>query len=464
MTHLSRRLTASQPLSYTQATSLQRAMARRQIQDRSSAARVAEWFPVLPTESTALWTTDKTAALSVAVDSTVLFGGRPTIKITIPAGTSGTVKVGTNDLNCLMPYIWDTTHTAQGVLAMKWSHVAAQAVVNWYIGGAANYAASNFMTFGPAVTSPPEMLPVATEWVVHKPDAIGGTAGYRWTDGGAFALTAGNRVQSKLQWTAPGVGFDTYLWIGCVGVLPPIKPCVVITLDDGLSSVYSFARPILKNYNLPVSLGIIKNNVGTGGYMTAAQIMELWSDPSGLFDIVNHSATHQNYSTAGAAAMYQEYTTCRSYLQGLGITDDGPNHVPYTNNEYGTDLIDLLVADEQFLSARQGLSTNPYERKSQMMASGDKYRWQIPHVANLQTGTTEANVETQIAAAVTAGGDAFLQGHGFATAAATSVWSEASFAQLCKYLYDGRAAGTFDVKTWSQWFRDRAGYTLYTHA
>ena len=66
---------------------------------------------------------------------------------------------------------------------------------------------------------------------------------------------------------------------------------VLLTIDDGFSSFYENAWPILKEKKIPFILFISTREVGSKGYMTWDQIKEL--DKENFVEIGNHSHTHE---------------------------------------------------------------------------------------------------------------------------------------------------------------------------
>lgn len=73
----------------------------------------------------------------------------------------------------------------------------------------------------------------------------------------------------------------------------PEKP-VVITDDDGWQSVYTYMLPIVKKYNIPVTLFIYPQTISNGKHaMTWAELKEL--QQTGLFDIQGHTYWHPNF-------------------------------------------------------------------------------------------------------------------------------------------------------------------------
>ena len=69
---------------------------------------------------------------------------------------------------------------------------------------------------------------------------------------------------------------------------------VVITADDGWQSVYSYLYPIVKKFNVPVTLFIYPQTISTGkNAMTWAQLTQL--QQTGLFDVQSHTYSHPNF-------------------------------------------------------------------------------------------------------------------------------------------------------------------------
>lgn len=72
---------------------------------------------------------------------------------------------------------------------------------------------------------------------------------------------------------------------------------IVITADDGWSSVYTYMYPIIKKYKVPVTLFIYPQTISSGkNAMTWEQLKEL--QQTGLFDIQSHTYDHPNFKIA----------------------------------------------------------------------------------------------------------------------------------------------------------------------
>lgn len=398
---------------------------------------------IMPVSDLTKWNTDKTAAVTVSIDTTVLYNGQPTIRIDVPAGTSGTVKVGTASTDCRIPYNWDRKGSA---VAVKYSNVAlSPAGFNFYVGDS-TYA--NFWNGGINTTHYTPSQVLNNEWWIAKLDTLS-------VGGGSPVLAS--TMRCKLQFTAVSQATNESIWIGFCGAYPPKKkPEIILTLDDGFASWYSFIRPLAKHYDIPVSMGIISGSVGNANYLTRDQILEMYNDGSRLFDFVNHSTNNNAYGTIGAAAYYANLVTCRNYLQGIGIYGDGPSHVPYTQTQSGDDLYALMAAGG-FLSGRMGGYSYEYARDGMYATGLDKHRWMLNIISGLQTGVTLANAQTAVNTVVTDNGFGMINAHDFATADAAYVWSYDKMEQLFGWLAAQRDAGTINIKSWSRWYADLTG-------
>lgn len=75
---------------------------------------------------------------------------------------------------------------------------------------------------------------------------------------------------------------------------PPPPKSVVITADDGHKSVYTDMAPLVKKYNIPVTLFIYPSAISNASYaMTWEQLQEL--KKTGLYDIQGHTYWHPNF-------------------------------------------------------------------------------------------------------------------------------------------------------------------------
>jgi peptidoglycan/xylan/chitin deacetylase (PgdA/CDA1 family) len=76
----------------------------------------------------------------------------------------------------------------------------------------------------------------------------------------------------------------------------PKKP-IVITADDGWESNFTYMLPIVKKYNIPVTLFIYPQTISEGkNALTWDQLKQLHQ--TGLFDVQSHTYDHPNFKQA----------------------------------------------------------------------------------------------------------------------------------------------------------------------
>jgi peptidoglycan/xylan/chitin deacetylase (PgdA/CDA1 family) len=84
---------------------------------------------------------------------------------------------------------------------------------------------------------------------------------------------------------------------------------IVISADDGWKSVYTYMLPIVKKYNIPVTLFIYPQAISQGkNTMTWDELKQL--QKTGLFDIQSHTYDHPNFKhekKRRSASEYEKY-------------------------------------------------------------------------------------------------------------------------------------------------------------
>jgi len=82
------------------------------------------------------------------------------------------------------------------------------------------------------------------------------------------------------------------LFFFLIGARNGVAGMVTLVFDDGLSSVYQYAFPVLSRYGMPATVGIIANRVDSGDadFMSEKQIHEL---AKAGWEVASHSLTHK---------------------------------------------------------------------------------------------------------------------------------------------------------------------------
>lgn len=131
------------------------------------------------------------------------------------------------------------------------------------------------------------------------------------TKPGSMNMTP-EKFESQMKWLKDN-GFTVIPLSEAVAYLQgkrdslPTK-AIVITADDGWKSVYTHMLPIIKKYNLSVTLFIYPQTISEGNNaMTWEQLKEL--QDTGLFDIQSHTYDHPNFKQAKKRLSPERYQT-----------------------------------------------------------------------------------------------------------------------------------------------------------
>lgn len=107
--------------------------------------------------------------------------------------------------------------------------------------------------------------------------------------------------------------------------LPPKS--VVISADDGWQSVYTYMVPLIRKYNVPVTLFIYPQTISSGkNAMTWNELIEL--EKTGLFNVQSHTYSHPNFKQAKkhmSPAAYEQYVK-KELVNSKKILEEKLNH------------------------------------------------------------------------------------------------------------------------------------------
>lgn len=93
------------------------------------------------------------------------------------------------------------------------------------------------------------------------------------------------------------------------------KPSAVITFDDGYEDNYTTAFPILKEKGAKATIFLISNYIGSPGYMTTEQIIEMAE--SGLVRFGCHTKSHVNLAEQSEDSIKDQLDGSVEYLESL---------------------------------------------------------------------------------------------------------------------------------------------------
>lgn len=389
-----------------------------------------------------LWPDRAGSGMVVSVDSAVTWNGHPTLRLDIPALSSGTYRVGTSGATVNLPsgmHAWNGQKWL--TCAMRSSNLAAVDGFSLFFGDA---AFSNYYTAGFDEDNFPELEYQNNEWMIGVPTTFAVGAG---------APTFSGAKRLRMNLTVTSDANPTTVWFGGVGFMPGDRAKCIVTLDDGYDEQYSFARVQAQTYGIPLSFGIDCGLAEGVGYMTRANLLALMADP--LFCLVNHGKNNQGYDSIGLTAYLATLAECDAYLSALGVGQSRKHH-PLVQSQFDTTLLDALRS-LGYLTARAGVSTGTRYWQDKTIRLGDKRAFDMTGAASLTTGTTLANVQTYVSDAILNQRTIFLIGHRFDVAAGTDQWAEADFTSLMAWLAARKNAGLLDCLRWDEWYSGLTG-------
>jgi len=127
----------------------------------------------------------------------------------------------------------------------------------------------------------------------------------------ADSMTVTNKVfEAQLKWLKDN-GYTVIPLRTLVNYLrgsgpPPPPKSVVITVDDAHKTVYSDMLPLVRKYNIPVTLFIYPSCISNASYaMTWEQLQAL--QKTGLFDMQSHTFWHPNFKKDKKKLKPEEY-------------------------------------------------------------------------------------------------------------------------------------------------------------
>lgn len=97
------------------------------------------------------------------------------------------------------------------------------------------------------------------------------------------------------------------------GQLSLPEKVIIITMDDGQIGCYTDAFPVLKKYQIPATIFIVNQLVGTEDYFNWEQAKEMYD--TGLVKIHCHGYRHSEYSSVGKEKLISDYTKSHQEIE-----------------------------------------------------------------------------------------------------------------------------------------------------
>ncbi len=94
----------------------------------------------------------------------------------------------------------------------------------------------------------------------------------------------------------------------------PVKN-ITLTFDDGYADWYYNVFPLLKKYQVKATMFVIVNNIGTPGYLTKEQMIEMAN--SGLIEFGSHTLSHQNLKKVTDNVAKDEISKSKKQLESI---------------------------------------------------------------------------------------------------------------------------------------------------
>lgn len=88
---------------------------------------------------------------------------------------------------------------------------------------------------------------------------------------------------------------------------------IIITMDDGQIGCYTDAFPVLKKYQIPATIFIVNQLVGTEDYFSWEQAKEMYD--TGLVKIHCHGYEHSEYSSVGKEKLVSDYSKSHQEIE-----------------------------------------------------------------------------------------------------------------------------------------------------
>jgi peptidoglycan/xylan/chitin deacetylase (PgdA/CDA1 family) len=221
-------------------------------------------------------------------------------------------------------------------------------------------------------------------------------------------------------------------------------PAIGITFDDGWSTEYTQAFPVMKAYGIRGSVYIITDRIDTANYMTLAQITDLHA--SG-WNLANHTKDHTDLTGLSQGDQQLEFTNAQTALEGWGFTE-ASKCVAYPSGLFDDTTKAAMTA--------VGMSTGRTVRnQNEVLIPSHPYELKSWSCGNT---VTLANRETTIDNAIARGEVAFMHFHKLVASPSDGTeWAISDFQTLMDYIYTKWKAGLIYPITISDFYNLQSG-------
>lgn len=121
----------------------------------------------------------------------------------------------------------------------------------------------------------------------------------------------------KIELRVRGGGSDTKFWLDDLRRVPsPEQGYALLFFDDGLTSTYKHAYDVLSERDMPATVSVVTENVGTDGHLGLDQLDELASNG---WNVCSHTSTHTNLEDISRLTAEREIVNAKEWLVDQGF-------------------------------------------------------------------------------------------------------------------------------------------------
>ncbi len=147
----------------------------------------------------------------------------------------------------------------------------------------------------------------------------------------------------------PKPGMNTTVFIDDIRVNYTGTPTCVMTFDDGATSVYDIAYPIMKERGLVGTCFVVPDLIGSNDafYMNISELRELENNG---WEIASHTQSHTDLTALSDANLRLQLSSSFDWLVNNGFNEKSARMLAYPGGKYDQNVID--AAEETYILAR----------------------------------------------------------------------------------------------------------------
>lgn len=123
--------------------------------------------------------------------------------------------------------------------------------------------------------------------------------------------------ESQLKWLKEN-GYITASFTDALS--PPPQKTVILSFDDGYDDAYTEAFPLLKKYGFHGAFAVITGKIGTSGYLSWDQILEM--KKAGM-EFLSHTVLHPDLPSLSNTVLAKELSESKKTLEEKGLAVSG---------------------------------------------------------------------------------------------------------------------------------------------